>query len=266
MEKRERAVVIVSTQRTPIGQYLGSLMPLSAPELGAVAIKGTLEKISLPHQEIDEVIMGCVLSAGVGQAPARQAAILAGLSKEIGATTVNKVCGSGMKAIMIGHDQIKAGSHKIVIAGGMESMSNAPYLLTKARIGYRMGHATTYDHMFLDGLEDAYDKGRLMGSFAELCAEKFQLTREMQDAFALRSLHLAKTATEKGYFNSEMLKVTYPVKDKEISVFQDELPQKAMPEKIPLLKPSFKEGGTVTPANSSGISDGCGSTSFNDGN
>jgi acetyl-CoA C-acetyltransferase len=256
VNKDNDEVVIVSTKRTPIGQYLGSLLPLSAPQLGSIAIKATLQNIDISSAEIEEVIMGCVLSAGIGQAPARQSSILAGIPKEIGATTVNKMCGSGMKAIMIAHDQIKSGNNKILMAGGMESMSNAPYLLSKARVGYRMGHATTYDHMFLDGLEDAYDKGRLMGYFAELCAEKYEFSRQAQDEFALRSLSLAQNAANKGYFNQEITPISYNLKGQTFQLNQDELPLKATPEKIPLLKPSFKEGGTITAANSSGISDG----------
>ena len=245
-------IVIAGAARTPLGSFQGKLKGFSAPALGAVAIEGALKRAGLDAASPDEVFMGCVLPAGLGQAPARQAAIAAGLPHSIGCTTVNKVCGSGMKAAMLGHDAILAGSAQIVVAGGMESMSNAPYLLTKARSGYRMGHGAVYDHMFLDGLEDAYDRGSLMGKFAEDTAEKYQFTRHAQDAFATESLMRAKKATESGTFAREIVGLT--VEGAEIAV--DELPARADPAKIPLLKPAFRDGGTVTAANSSAISDG----------
>ncbi len=251
METAER-IVIAGAARTPLGSFQGKLKGYSAPALGAVAIEGALMRAGLETASPDEVFMGCVLPAGLGQAPARQAAIAAGLPHSIGCTTVNKVCGSGMKAAMLGHDAILAGSAQIVVAGGMESMSNAPYLLTKARGGYRMGHGAVYDHMFLDGLEDAYDRGSLMGKFAEDTAEKYQFTRHAQDAFATESLLRAKKATESGTFAREIINL--PAEGGEIAV--DELPTRADPAKIPLLKPAFREGGTVTAANSSAISDG----------
>ena len=245
-------IVIAGAARTPLGSFQGKLKGFSAPALGAIAIEGALKRSGLEPASPDEVIMGCVLPAGLGQAPARQAAIAAGLPHSIGCTTVNKVCGSGMKAAMLGHDAILAGSAQIVVAGGMESMSNAPYLLTKARSGYRMGHGAVYDHMFLDGLEDAYDRGTLMGKFAEDTAEQYQFTRHAQDAFATESLMRAKKATESGTFAREIINL--PWESGEIAV--DEHPTRADPAKIPLLKPAFREGGTVTAANSSAISDG----------
>jgi acetyl-CoA C-acetyltransferase len=245
-------IIIAGAARTPLGSFQGKLKGLSAPSLGAVAIAAALKRAGLDIEAPDEVLMGCVLPAGLGQAPARQASIAAGIPDRVGATTVNKVCGSGMKAAMLGHDAILAGSSQIVIAGGMESMSNAPYLMTKARSGYRMGHGTMYDHMFLDGLEDAYDRGTLMGKFAEDTAEKYQFTRQMQDAFATESLMRAKKATAAGIFAREIA----PVRADEAEIAADELPGRADPAKIPLLKPAFREGGTVTAANSSAISDG----------
>jgi acetyl-CoA C-acetyltransferase len=245
-------IVIAGAARTPLGSFQGKLKGFSAPALGAIAIGGALKCAGLDIESPDEVFMGCVLPAGLGQAPARQAAIVAGIPDRVGATTVNKVCGSGMKAAMLGHDAILAGSAHIVIAGGMESMTNAPYLLNKARGGYRMGHGAVYDHMFLDGLEDAYERGTLMGKFAEDTAEKYQFTRQMQDAFATESLMRAKRATESGAFAREIV----PVGADGAEVAIDELPARADPAKIPLLKPAFREGGTVTAANSSAISDG----------
>ena len=245
-------IVIAGAARTPLGSFQGKLKGFSAPSLGAVAIKAALQRAGLDAEAPDEVLMGCVLPAGLGQAPARQAAIAAGLPDRIGATTVNKVCGSGMKAAMLGHDAILAGSVEIVIAGGMESMSNAPYLLDKARSGYRMGHGKMYDHMFLDGLEDAYERGALMGKFAEDTAEKYQFTRQMQDGFATESLMRAQKASETGAFAREIV----PVRADGGEIAADELPARADPAKIPLLKPAFREGGTVTAANSSAISDG----------
>ncbi len=193
-------VVIVASKRTPIGQFQGSFASLSSPTLASIAIKATLEQANIPSNDIDEVIMGCVLSAGIGQAPARQAALFANLPNSVPCTTINKMCGSGMKAMMLGADILLAGSQKIMLAGGMESMTNAPYILEKARSGYRMGHGTLYDHMFLDGLEDAYYKGKLMGVFAELCAEKYRFSRKEQDDFALESLKRSKEAISNGYF------------------------------------------------------------------
>jgi acetyl-CoA C-acetyltransferase len=252
----EDAVVIVGAARTPMGGFLGDLKDVSAPALGARAISAAVERAGVAPESIDEVLMGCVLSAGQGQAPARQASIGAGLSLAAGCTTVNKMCGSGMKAAMVATDLICAGSAEVVVAGGMESMSNAPYLLDRARSGYRMGHGRALDHMFLDGLEDAYDKGRLMGSFAEDCAEAYQFTRKEQDAYALASLERANRAIQDGGFAWEIAAVTVKTSRSETLVSTDEQPPKARPDKIPTLKPAFREGGTVTAANSSSISDG----------
>jgi acetyl-CoA C-acetyltransferase len=246
------SIVIAGAARTPIGSLQGQFKSLSAPALGAIAIAAALERAGLDAEAPDEVFMGCVLPAGLGQAPARQASIAAGIPHRAGCTTVNKVCGSGMKAAMLGHDAILAGSAKLVIAGGMESMTNAPYLLKKARGGYRLGHDAVYDHMFLDGLEDAYERGTLMGKFAEDSAEAYQFTRAVQDEFAAESLRRAKHAAAQGIFAREIVAVR--VGDMEIAA--DELPARADPAKIPRLKPAFREGGTVTAANSSGISDG----------
>ncbi|HVN94259.1 MAG TPA: acetyl-CoA C-acyltransferase [Terracidiphilus sp.] len=252
-------IVITGAARTPIGAFQGDLSSLSAPELGAAAIRAALDRARVSPDSVDEVIFGCVLPAGLGQAPARQAALGAGLPASSGAVTINKMCGSGMKAVMLAHDLILAGSANIVVAGGMESMSNAPYLLDRARAGYRMGHGRILDHMFLDGLEDAYDKGRLMGTFAEDCAQAYAFTRQQQDEFALASLTRAQKAIADGSFASEIVPLT--VKAGKTAgapriVALDELPLKATPEKIPHLKPAFREGGTVTAANSSAISDG----------
>ena len=249
-------IVIVGSARTPIGAFLGEFKDLTAPELGAAAIRASVERAGIPSDSVDEVLMGCVLPAGQGQAPARQAALGAGLPAATGAVTVNKMCGSGMKAVMLGYDQLLAGSAKIVVAGGMESMSNAPYLLDRARGGYRMGHGRILDHMFLDGLEDAYDKGRLMGTFAEDCAESYRFSRREQDEFALTSLARAQKAAADGSFAAEIVPLTVKAGKTERWVSHDELPLKATPDKIPHLKPAFREGGTVTAANSSGISDG----------
>ena len=245
-------VVIVGAARTPMGGFLGDFKDVAAPKLGAVAIAAALERAGLTGDDTQEVVMGCVLPAGQGQAPARQASLGAGVPISVGATTVNKMCGSGMKAAMFAHDLLAAGSADIVIAGGMESMSNAPYLLERARSGYRMGHGRVLDSMFLDGLEDAYDKGRLMGTFAEDCARDYQFTREAQDAFALTSLERANRAIRDGHFAAEIA----PVTAKAGVVATDEQPPKARPDKIPNLKPAFRDGGTVTAANSSSISDG----------
>ncbi|KRW96319.1 acetyl-CoA C-acyltransferase [Paracoccus sp. MKU1] len=247
-------IVIVGAARTPMGGFQGDFAGVEAAALGATAIKAALG--GLDPQAVDEIIMGCVLPAGQGQAPARQAALGAGLPLGAGATTVNKMCGSGMKAAMLGHDLILAGSADVVVAGGMESMSNAPYLLPKARGGYRMGHGQVMDHMFLDGLEDAYDKGRLMGTFAEDCAEAYQFTREAQDEFAISSLTRAQKAIAAGHFAGEIAPVTVRGRGGEVVVDTDEQPGKARLDKIPTLKPAFRPGGTVTAANSSSISDG----------
>lgn len=249
-------VVIVGSARTPMGGFQGGLAAMTASELGAAAIRAALERAGVPADAVDEVVFGCVLPAGQGQAPARQAALGAGLPFSTGATTVNKMCGSGMKAAMLAHDLILAGSAEICVAGGMESMTNAPYLLDRARGGYRLGHGRVIDHMFLDGLEDAYDKGRLMGTFAEDCAETYQFTREAQDQYAIASLDRAIRAIETGAFREEVVPVTVRTGKAEQVVDRDEQPGKAKPEKIPTLKPAFREGGTVTAANSSSISDG----------
>jgi acetyl-CoA C-acetyltransferase len=249
-------IVVVGAARTPIGGFLGELKDAAAPALGAAAIRAALARAGLDGQAIDETLMGCVLAAGLGQAPARQAALAAGLPVSVGATTVNKMCGSGMKAAMLACDLIAASSANIVVAGGMESMSNAPYLLERARSGYRMGHGRVVDSMFLDGLEDAYDKGRLMGTFAEDCAEAYQFTREAQDSYALRSLERAQAAMRAGVFAAEIAPVTLKAGKSETIVTADEQPPKAQPEKILTLKPAFRDGGTVTAANSSSISDG----------
>ncbi len=246
-------IVIAGMARTPLGGFQGALKDMGAPALGAVAITGALARASVSADDVDEALMGCVLSAGLGQAPARQAALGAGLPQSVPCTTISKVCGSGMKALMVAHDLIAAGSAHVVVAGGMESMSNAPYLLDRARAGMRLGHGRVLDHMFLDGLEDAYDKGRLMGTFAEDTAQHYQFTREAQDTFALRSLERARAAAEQGRFALEIVAVT-PPKGAPLEV--DEQPRTAKPEKIPTLKPAFREGGTVTAANSSSISDG----------
>ena len=236
-------VVIVGMARTPMAGFQGDFAALTAPQLGSFAIRAALERGGVDPALVDEVIMGNVLSAGLGQAPARQASLGAGISKSVGCTTINKMCGSGLKAVMLAHDLLLAGTNKIMVAGGMESMTNAPYLLPKARGGYRMGHGQVMDHMFLDGLEDAYDRGKLMGVFAELCAEKYGFTRAAQDEYAIESLNRALRAD----MSAEIVPVT--VKDKVIAV--DEQPGKARPDKIPQLKPAFKPDGTVTAANAS---------------
>ncbi|MNI24004.1 Acetyl-CoA acetyltransferase [compost metagenome] len=249
-------VVIVGSARTPIGGFQGELKDATAVDLGAASIRAALERSGVQADAIEEVVLGCVLPAGQGQAPARQAAIHAGLPFAAGATTVNKMCGSGMKAVMMSHDLIAAGSAAIAVAGGMESMTNAPYLLDRARGGYRLGQGRVLDHMFLDGLEDAYDKGRLMGTFAEDCAEAYQFTREAQDEYAVTSLMRAQKAIAEGWFDSEIVPVTVKSGRTEQVAHRDEQPGKAKPDKIPTLKPAFREGGTVTAANSSSISDG----------
>jgi len=249
-------VVIVGAARTPMGGFQGDFSSLSASDLGAVAIRAAVERAGIRPEEGEEVIMGCVLPAGQGQAPARQASLKAGIPLAAGCTTVNKMCGSAMKATMLAHDLIVAGSADIIVAGGMESMTNAPYLMPKARGGYRMGHQTVQDHMFLDGLEDAYDKGRLMGTFAEDCAATFGFTREAQDAFALTSLSRALAANDDGTFAWETTPVTVAGRKGDVVIDKDEQPAKASPDKVPQLKPAFRKDGTVTAANSSSISDG----------
>ncbi|QID16552.1 acetyl-CoA C-acyltransferase [Nitrogeniibacter mangrovi] len=252
-------VVIVSAARTPMGGFQGDLASLTAPRLGSVAIAAALERAGLSAERIEEVIMGCVLPAGVGQAPARQAALGAGLPLSAGCTTVNKVCGSGMKATMLAHDLLRVGTNDIMVAGGMESMSNAPYLLPKARGGYRLGHGQVIDHMFFDGLEDRYGKdtaGRLMGTFAEDCARHYDFTRTAQDEFAIASTTRAQAAITSGAFDWEVAPVTVAGRGGDTVVAQDEQPLKARLDKIASLKPAFAKDGTVTPANSSSISDG----------
>jgi len=249
-------VVIVSAARTPMGGFMGDFASLNCAQLGSVAIKAAVERAGLKPEQVDEVIMGCVLPAGQGQAPARQASLGAGLPLAAGCTTVNKMCGSGMRAAMYAHDMLLAGSVEVMVAGGMESMTNAPYLLPKARGGMRLGHGEVKDHMFLDGLEDAYDKGRLMGTFAEDCAGSYKFTREAQDAFAIASTTRSKQANSDGSFAWEIAPVTISGKKGEVVVDKDEQPFKAQLDKIPGLKPAFRKDGTVTAANSSSISDG----------
>ncbi|WP_028030665.1 acetyl-CoA C-acyltransferase [Gemmobacter nectariphilus] len=249
-------IVIVGAARTPMGGFQGDFASVMAADLGAVAIGAALAGAGLAPEAVDEVVMGCVLPAGQGQAPARQAALKAGLPLGAGATTINKMCGSGMRAAMFAHDMLLAGSQDVMVAGGMESMTNAPYLLPKMRGGARIGHAQVLDHMFLDGLEDAYDKGRLMGTFAEDCAQAMQFTREQQDSYAISSLTRAQKAITEGLFAAEVAPVTVRAGKSETVVRIDEQPGKARLDKIPTLKPAFREGGTVTAANSSSISDG----------
>ncbi len=249
-------IVIVGAARTPMGGFQGDFATLAASDLGAVAIKAAVERAGIQPADVDKVIFGCVLPAGQGQAPARQASLKAGLPLATGCTTVNKMCGSAMEAMILAHDALVAQSADVIVAGGMESMSNAPYLVPKARAGFRMGHQTVYDHMFLDGLEDAYEKGRLMGTFAEDCAGSFGFTREAQDEFALSSLSRAAKANEDGTFAWEIAPVTVSGRKGDVVVERDEQPFKASPEKVPTLKPAFRKDGTVTAANSSSISDG----------
>ncbi len=249
-------IVIVSATRTPMGAMMGSISGLSAHELGAIAIRAALERAGIPGDAVQEVIMGNVLQAGQGQAPARQAALGAGLPMGVPCSTLHKVCGSGLKAVMLAHDIIKAESVDVVVAGGQESMSNAPYLLLRGRQGYRFGHSTVYDHMALDGLEDAYQRGTAMGVFAESCAAKYTFTREQQDDFSLESLRRARQASEDGSFKWEIAPVTIKGRKGDTVIDTDESPFKAMPEKIPTLKPAFKKDGTITAANASSISDG----------
>ena len=249
-------IVIVGVARTPMGGFQGDFASLSASDLGSVAIKAAVERAGIQPGDVDKTYFGCVLPAGQGQAPARQAALKAGLPNSVGCTTVNKMCGSAMEATILAHDALAAGTSDIIVAGGMESMTNAPYLMPKARGGYRMGHQSVQDHMFLDGLEDAYDKGRLMGTFAEDCAAKYSFTREAQDEFALASLSRALNANNDGTFAWEIAPVTVTGKAGEVVVDKDEQPAKASPDKIPKLKPAFRKDGSVTAANSSSISDG----------
>ena len=253
--KIEDPIVITGIARTPIGGFLGELSPVKATELGSIAISAALNRSGVSSTDVDEVIMGCVLPAGLGQAPARQASIAAGIKKSAGCTTINKVCGSGMKAVMLAHDVLVANSAKIVIAGGMESMSNAPHLLPAARKGYRFGHNKIIDHMAFDGLEDAYE-GEPMGVYAELCADTYKFDRESQDNFAVESLRRAQSAIESGAFDDEIVPVEVSHRGKLKTVRSDEQPLKAQFDKIPLLKPAFKKSGTVTAANASSISDG----------
>ncbi len=249
-------IVIVSARRTAIGSFQGQFAPMSAPQLGAAAAKAAISDSGMKPEEISEVIMGCVLPAGLGQAPARQASLTAGIPKSVGCTTINKVCGSGMKAVMMAHDLIAAGSADIVIAGGMESMTNAPYLIPGARAGLRMGHQQILDHMFFDGLQNPYD-GQMMGVFGEMCAEKFHFSREQQDAFAIESVKRAQHAVKNGIFKAEIATVTVKDRKGERAVDTDEEPGRCDISKIPGLKPAFKkDGGTVTAASSSSISDG----------
>ena len=251
-----KKIVIVGASRTPMGGFHGEMSQVTASELGGAAIKGAIEGAGVKHESIDEVIMGNVLSAGQGQAPARQASFKAGLSESVPAVTLNKMCGSGLKSVIYAHDQIKAGTSDLVAAGGMESMTNAPYLSPKMRGGARVGHQQMYDHMFLDGLEDAYEPGRLMGTYAEDTAELFQFTREQQDEYAIGSLNNALNAQKEDAFNKEISPVIIKTRKGEVTIKEDEQPKNAQPEKIPNLKPAFKKDGTVTAANSSSISDG----------
>ena len=249
-------VVILSYARTPMGAMQGALADVSATDLGATAVKAAVERAGVDGADIERIYMGCVLPAGLGQAPARQAAIKAGLPKSVQATTVNKVCGSGMQTVIMGSEALAAGSVDYVIAGGMESMTNAPYLLKKHRSGARIGHDTAYDHMFLDGLEDAYEAGRAMGTFAQDTANAYQLTREAQDAYAIESLRRAQKAIADGAFKQEIVAVTVATRKGDVIVDTDEQPGKGMPDKIPTLKPAFAKDGTITAATSSSISDG----------
>jgi len=249
-------IVIVSAVRTPMGGLQGDLKSLTAPQLGSAAIRGAVERAGIDAASVEQVLFGCVLPAGLGQAPARQAALGAGLDKHTTCTTLNKMCGSGMQAAIMAHDLLLAGTADVVVAGGMESMTNAPYLLDKARGGYRMGHGKIIDHMFMDGLEDAYDKGRLMGTFAEDCAQANAFSREAQDQFAITSLTRAQDAISSGRFAAEIVPVEVTEGKEKRVIKDDEQPPKARLDKIPQLKPAFREGGTVTAANSSSISDG----------
>ncbi|MDM3871072.1 acetyl-CoA C-acyltransferase [Porticoccus sp. W117] len=248
-------VVIVGMARTPMGGFQGDFSTVSATDLGAAAIGAAVERAGLEPDQIDEVLMGCVLPAGLGQAPARQAALAAGLPKNVPCSTVNKVCGSGMKTVMMAAAELQIGAADVVVAGGMESMTNAPYMLPKARGGQRLGHGEVLDHMFYDGLQDAY-AGGLMGAFGESCADKYQFSREQQDAYAIESLRRANAAIEAGHFKQEIAPVTVKSRKGDVVIDTDEQPGKARPDKIPALKPAFKKDGTITPANASSISDG----------
>ncbi|MGF1550244.1 MAG: thiolase family protein [Sphingomonadaceae bacterium] len=248
--------VILSYARTPMGGMQGALAEVSATELGATAVRAAVERAGIEGEEVDRIYMGCVLPAGLGQAPARQAGIRAGLPKSVEATTVNKVCGSGMQTVIMGAEALDAGSIGMVVAGGMESMTNAPYLLKKHRSGARLGHDTAYDHMFLDGLEDAYEEGRAMGTFAQDMADKYQLTREAMDDYSIESLRRATQAIESGAFDKEIVAVSYQTRNSEETVTTDEGPSRGKPDKIPTLRPAFAKDGTITAATSSSISDG----------
>ncbi|MEW6480390.1 MAG: acetyl-CoA C-acyltransferase [Pseudomonadota bacterium] len=256
MSQTNDPVVIVGAARTPMGAFQSDFASLSAHDLGGVAIKAAIERAGVKPEQVDEVLFGNCLMAGQGQAPARQAALKAGLPLSAGAVTMSKMCGSGMKATMLAHDMLLAGSASVMVAGGMESMTNAPYLLLKGRGGYRMGHDKVYDHMMLDGLEDAYEPGRSMGTFGEDCAAKYAFTREQQDAFAIASVNRAKAATESGAFAKEIVPVTVKDRSGERLVSVDEGPGKVKLDKIPALKPAFKKDGTITAASSSSINDG----------
>jgi acetyl-CoA C-acetyltransferase len=255
---KKESIVVVAARRTPLGAFLGALSPVTAIDLSATAMKAAITDCGLDSSDVDEVLLGCVLPAGLGQAPARQAALAAGIPTGIPCTTVNKVCGSGMKTTMLGHDLIVAGSATVVITGGMESMSNAPYLMPKARSGYRMGHQEVLDHMFFDGLQNPYD-GNMMGHFADLTADKYGFTREEQDNFAIASVTRAREAASSGAFKSEIAPVTVKTRKDEVTVREDEGPGKANIDKIPTLRPAFRKDGTVTAASSSSISDGAAS-------
>jgi len=252
----EDPIVILSYARTPMGAMQGSLADVAATDLGATAVKAAVERAGVKPEDIDRIYMGCVLPAGLGQAPARQAAIKAGLPKSVQATTVNKVCGSGMQTVIMGEEALKAGNADLIVAGGMESMTNAPYLLKKHRSGARIGHDTAYDHMFLDGLEDAYEAGRAMGTFAQCTADEYQLTREEMDNYSIESLTRAKSAIDNGGFKDEIVPVTIKSRAGDTVVDTDEAPGKGRPDKIPQLKPAFAKEGTITAATSSSISDG----------
>jgi acetyl-CoA C-acetyltransferase len=256
MTERSDPIVIAASVRTPLGRFQGELSSVAAPRLGSAVIKAAVERARVDPGRISEVLMGCVLPAGQGQAPARQAARGAGVPDAAGATTVNKVCGSGMKSVMLGHDLITAGSAEIVVAGGMESMSNAPYLLSQARAGYRFGHGQIFDHAALDGLEDAYERGRSMGTFGEDTAQYYQFDRKSQDHFAETSLRRARSAVEGGAFDPEIVPIKVSAKGGDIAIARDEGPLKVSPEKIPTLKPAFRPDGTITAASSSANADG----------
>ncbi|MFN3520398.1 MAG: acetyl-CoA C-acyltransferase, partial [Sphingomonas sp.] len=249
-------VVILSYARTPMGGMQGALADVSATDLGATAVKAAVERAGVDGAAVDRIYMGCVLPAGLGQAPARQAAIKAGLPKSVQATTVNKVCGSGMQTVIMGAEAIAAGSADVIVAGGMESMTNAPYILQKHRSGSRIGHDTAYDHMFLDGLEDAYEAGRAMGTFAQDTANEYQLTRQAQDDYSIESLRRAQAAIQSGAFADEIVPVTVSTRKGDVVVDTDEQPGRGMPDKIPTLRPAFAKDGTITAATSSSISDG----------